>query len=360
MPPRMAGGGDLIFVISADYARRTGGWVYDHRLLKELADRGWRIRTATLPAGFPTPSPAARAQSAAAFAAIADGSLVLADQLCLGVLPEVAATEGDRLRLAMIVHHPLALEGYRAASGGAALAQSEREALRHTAAVIATSPSTARLLRADYAVAAERILVAVPGVDPHPLARGSGGGVLNLISVGAVIPRKNHGLLLGALAGLKHLPWRLTLVGNLARAPDHVAQLRGLIATCGLSARVRLAGEVSEARLGRLWLGADLFVSASRHEGYGMAIAEAFAHGVPVVATYAGAAGAWVGRRGAKIVRNDSLASLRAALGEVMGARANRAALRRDAVARRRTLPSWAATAAAVESRLSQLLESRS
>src|SRR5262245_5357478 len=359
-PARMAAGGDLTFVISADYARRTGGWVYDHRLLKELAARGWRVRTATLPAGFPAASPAARAQSAAAFAAIADGGLVLADQLCLGVLPEVAAAEGDRLRLVMIVHHPLALEGYRASSGGAAMAQSERAALSHTAAVIATSPATARLLRADYAVAADRILVAVPGVDPRPLARGSGGAVLNLISVGAVVPRKNHALLLGALAGLKHLPWRLTVVGNLARAREHVAQLRGMIATCGLSDRVRLAGEVSEARLRHLWLSADLFVSASRHEGYGMAIAEAFAHGVPVVATYAGAAGAWVGRRGAKIVRNNSVAALRAALGEVIGSGAKLRALRRDAVARRRTLPGWAATAAGVEGRLSALLESRS
>ena len=353
-------GGDLSFVISADYARRTGGWIYDHRLLQELAARGWRIREVTLPAGFPAPSPAARRQAAAAFAAIADGSVVLADQLCLGVLPEVAAAEADRLRLVMIVHHPLALEGYHAGGGRAAFAHCERQALRHAAAVIATSANTARVLRADYAVAADRLVVAVPGVDPRPLARGSGSSVLNLIAVGAVVPRKNHGLLLEALAGLKPLPWRLTVVGNLARAPDHVARLRAMIAACGLAGRVRLAGEVSEARLQRLWLAADLFTSASRHEGYGMAIAEAFAHGVPVVATYAGAAGAWVGRRGAKIVRDGSVAALRTALFEVIGARSQRGALRRGAVARRRSLPAWAATAAGVEGRLGQLLESRS
>jgi hypothetical protein len=54
------------------------------------------------------------------------------------------------------------------------------------------------------------------------------------------------------------------------------------------------------------------------------------------------------------------LVSLRAALGEVIGARALRGALRRDAIARRRSLPAWAATAAGVEGRLRQLLESRS
>ena len=50
---------DLTFVISADYARRTGGWIYADRLLKGLAARGWRINAAILPAGFPEPSPQA-------------------------------------------------------------------------------------------------------------------------------------------------------------------------------------------------------------------------------------------------------------------------------------------------------------
>ena len=37
-----------------------------------------------------------------------------------------------------------------------------------------------------------------------------------------------------------------------------------------------------------------------------MALAEAFAHGVPLVTTGAGAAGAWIGRRGARIVRTTA------------------------------------------------------
>jgi glycosyltransferase involved in cell wall biosynthesis len=351
---------DLSFAISADYARLTGGWIYDHKLLQGLSARGWQVRRLTLPAGFPEPSPVVRAQSAAAFSAIADHSVVLVDQLCLGVLPEVAAAEGRRLRLVMIVHHPLALEGYRPAPDRGSLARAERAALSHVAAVIATSPSTARALIREYAVPADRIVIALPGVDRQPLARGSGGRVVNLISLGAVVPRKNHGLLFRALAGLERLPWRLTVVGNLARARDHVGALRGMITASGLSARIRLAGELPADRLAQLWSEADLFVSSSRHEGYGMAIAEAFAHGVPVVTTYAGAAGAWVGRRGAKIVRDDSVAGLRAALREVIVGQAQRALLRRGAVARRRSLPSWEATAAAVDARLQQLVASRS
>jgi glycosyltransferase involved in cell wall biosynthesis len=346
---------ELTFAISADYERATGGWVYDQRLLAGLTRLGWHIHRLTLPAGFPNPSPAAREDAAAAFRRIADGALVLVDQLCLGVLPEVAKEQAQRLRLIMIVHHPLALEDERARRASLVFAQSEREALRHVAGVIATSPATARLLVADYGVPSERIIVAVPGVDRQPLACGSGGRVPTLLSVGSVVPRKDHDALIAALAGLRHLPWRLVIVGNTTRAPAHVARLRTRIAASALSSRVFLTGELSARALARRWQTADLYVAASRHEGYGMAIAEALSRGLPVITTSAGAVGAWIGHRGALVVPDGNTARLRAALARVLTMPSLRAQLRRGALARRRALPTWEATAEAVHRRLLQL-----
>jgi glycosyltransferase involved in cell wall biosynthesis len=343
---------ELTFVISADYERATGGWVYDQRLLECLARLGWRIHHVTLPAGFPNPSDEARAKSATAFARIADGALVVVDQLCLGVLPEVAQAEARRLRLIMIVHHPLALENVRAPRESEGLARSEREALSHCAAVITTSHATALTLATDYDVSPDRIIIAVPGIDRTPPARGGQGRTLNLLSVGAVVPRKDHGALIGALAQLRHLPWQLTIVGNMTRARQHVARLRARIAASGLVSRVRLAGQISPRALMRHWRTTDVYVAASRHEGYGMAIAEAFAHGVPVVTTRAGAVSQWIGRGGAIVVPDGNTAQLKAALTRVLYQPALRASLRRGALARRRTLPTWEATAAAVHQRL--------
>jgi glycosyltransferase involved in cell wall biosynthesis len=346
---------ELTFAISADYEHATGGWVYNERLLDGLARLGWRINRVALPAGFPSPSTQARAEAAAQLRGVADGSLVLVDQLCLGVLPEVAQAEAQRLRLVMIVHHPLALENVRAPGESQGYARSEREALRHCAGVIVTSHNTARSLVADYGVAAERIIVAIPGVERAPLSRGEGGRTLNLLSVGAVVPRKDHGALIAALAGLKHLPWRLEIVGNTGRAPSHVAKLRTRIAASGLSSRVVLAGELPARALARRWRTADLYVAASRHEGYGMAIAEALTHGLPVVTTRAGAVAQWIGHRGALVVPDGNTAQLRAALARVLAQPALRAELRRGALARRRALPTWEATAATAHHRLLQL-----
>ena len=50
-----------------------------------------------------------------------------------------------------------------------------------------------------------------------------------------------------------------------------------------------MRGAVGDDELARLHAEADVFVLASRHEGYGMAFAEAINHGLPVIGTRAGA-----------------------------------------------------------------------
>src|SRR5262249_52125928 len=141
----------------------------------------------------------------------------------------------------------------------------------------------------DYGVPAERITVAPPGVDPVAPSAGSRDGTPALLSVGALVPRKGYDVLIAALAEIADLPWRLTIAGPRDRSPQTAAAIEAAIAARKLDRRVTLAGAVVRDRLAALYGEADLFVLASRHEGYGMALADAIAHGVPVVATTAGA-----------------------------------------------------------------------
>jgi glycosyltransferase involved in cell wall biosynthesis len=57
----------------------------------------------------------------------------------------------------------------------------------------------------------------------------------------------------------------------------------------GLGDRISFVGEHDAAALDRLYASASAFVLASHYEGYGMALAEALAHGLPVVSTTGGA-----------------------------------------------------------------------
>jgi glycosyltransferase involved in cell wall biosynthesis len=57
----------------------------------------------------------------------------------------------------------------------------------------------------------------------------------------------------------------------------------------GVGDRVAVLGAVPPERIVELFLESDLFGLASRFEGYGMALTEAIAHGIPVMSTLAGA-----------------------------------------------------------------------
>jgi len=186
------------------------------------------------------------------------------------------------------VHHPLALETGLDEPQRQQLYASEREALRHVRQVIVTSPSTARALL-DYDVGPERCAVVSPGVDPAPLATGSGNGELALLCAASLTPRKGHAVLFQALARLKQHQWRLRCAGSPAFAPATAAHLQTLIHELGLTGRIELLGELDNEALAACYQQADLFVLPSFYEGYGMVLAEALARGLPIISTTAGA-----------------------------------------------------------------------
>ena len=345
----------ITFAMPADYARHTGGWVYDQRIIAEHEALGWTVDRLTLPAGFPRPDERASAKSARLIANIADDTILIADQLALGVLPEIAEREGSRLRLTMIVHHPLALEAGLSHVDTDRLLMSERSALRHVALAVVPSAATADTLMIDFAVPAERIALAPPGTDPHPLSPGSSDGTLRLLSIGSIVPRKDHGALIETLASLAHLPWRLSIAGSTELAPEQAGRIRDLISNHGLQDRVVLTGALDAAELEPLWQAADLYVAASRHEGYGMAIAEAISRGIPVVSTDAGAVGQWIDRRAALIVPVGDQAALGSALEHALNDAALRQQLRDGARAAQAQFPTWQASAKIVSDRLAAL-----
>lgn len=308
-----------------------------------------------MPGGFPQPDPAQRRETARLIAGIPDGTILLIDQLVLGVLPEVAQREGGRLKLAFIVHHPLALEDVSEADEAARLHTSERAALAHAAVVVVPSRTTARSLVTGYAVPLDRLVVAAPGTDRQPVSPGRPVGPLALLSIGSVVPRKQHELLVEALAGIESASWHLTIVGDVDRAPAQVEKIRSRIARHGLGDRVTLTGGLDQDVLEPLWRETGLYVSASRHEGYGMAIAEALSRGIPVVATEAGAVGEWVDRRSASIVPAGDDEALRSALTRAIGEASVYRRLREGALAVRELLPTWGRTSAIVSERLAAL-----
>jgi glycosyltransferase involved in cell wall biosynthesis len=344
----------LELVLPGDPNTRTGGYAYDRRIGAGLRELGWSVRVHALASSFPAPDRAALADAAAQFARLPDGALVLVDGLAFGALPDVAAHEAERLRLVALVHHPLALESGLDVATRARLRVSETAALAHARAVIATSERTARDL-AGWGVARERIAVVEPGTDRAPLARGSASATVRMLCVATLTPRKGHDVLLDALASLTAHAWRLDCVGSADRSAPTAARLRAQAAGLGLDERIDWRGELPDEALAAAFDAADLFVLPARHEGYGMAVAEALARGLPVVATRTGAASELVGDDAGLLVPPDDVVALTAALDRMLADRATRARLAAGAVRARERLPTWPAACVALDRALRAL-----
>ena len=286
-------------------------------MLRGLRELGWDTNLHRLDPGFPNPSAGALAHAAGRLTGIPSGRTVMLDGLAMGAMPEMVAAESRRLKLISLVHHPLAEETGLSAERAEALRSSERRALAAARHVVVTSRYTAGLV-AGLGIAPEHISVVEPGTDPAPLAQGSGGSTRNLLCVASITRRKGHTVLLDALADLKDRDWRLTCVGSLRQSPATVAELRERIAVLDLEGRVTLTGEVTDASLAGFYDNADIFVLATYFEGYGMALAEALAWGLPVVSTRTGAVTETVPKDAGLLVPPHDPRALAAVLADAM------------------------------------------
>jgi glycosyltransferase involved in cell wall biosynthesis len=331
----------LAFAVPGDIATPTGGYAYDRRMIAELAQLGWQVDLIDLGEGFPWPDQATRATALMRLLATPAGRRIVVDGLALGVLPDAASQVAGRNPLTALVHHPLALEMGVSAGQAAALRASERAALAVVQRVIVTSAATARLITSDYGVPTERITVATPGSDPAPPVRGKRDGMVRLLAVGAVVPRKGYDILIAALATLTELPWRLTIAGDRTRDLDAVGHLDADIARYGLGDRIASLGAVPPERLAELYTEADVFVLASHFEGYGMAYAEAVAHGLPVVGTSAGAIPETVPPDAGLLVPAGNVSAFASSLSQIIGDDDLRSRMAKASRAAATRLPTW-------------------
>jgi glycosyltransferase involved in cell wall biosynthesis len=336
----------VVFAVPGELDTATGGYAYDRRMMAELTDLGWTVRHLALPGRFPQPTAQDISAADAALGALEAGQSIVIDGLAYGALAKSAAAHATRLRITALVHHPLALEGGLSLEARRIVAGAEARALAAAHTVATTSSTTARTLVADYGLDEDQIFIAPPGTDPGPVARGRGAPPV-LVAVGALVPRKGHDLLIAALATLTDLDWRCRIVGDAARDPDWAAEMAARVRRAGLDERITFTGEVADARAEIA--AADLFVLASRHEGYGMAYAEAMAQGLPVVGCVVGHVPALVPEEAGVLVAPDDAPALALALRTLLVHPQRRQALAAGARRAAARLPTWPDSARMLE-----------
>jgi glycosyltransferase involved in cell wall biosynthesis len=179
-----------------------------------------------------------------------------------------------------------------------------------------------------------------PGVAPvdegmvTELERVLGAGP-TLLYVGQLLPHKRVDLLLQAFHVLStHLvPEARLVVAGIGRLAPYRRALEGLLHELGLH-RATLTGHITASQLAACWSVADVFVTASEHEGFCIPLAEAMANGVPIVARRCAAIPETVAGAGLLLDEDAGPELLAEGMAEVLGNPALRDELGRRAAAR--------------------------
>ena len=276
-------------VVPGPLDQRTGGYIYDACIVDGLRRMGWHVVVHELDGTFPEGDETAHASLTGVLAELPDDTCVVVDGLAMGGLPQPLHAHSLRLRIVGLVHHPLAEETGLDARQRHRLAASERDALSVCRGVLVTSSKTAARLTA-YGVPASRVCAVTPGTEPARRADGPGPGAPpQILCVGSVIPRKAQDVLVRALARLREKRWSCICAGSLTRDLRFARAVQTQAVDAGLTKKVRFVGECAPDTLDALYHSSSLFALPSYDEGYGMALSEALARGLPVVSTTGGA-----------------------------------------------------------------------
>lgn len=269
------GGRSRALVVPGDLPGPSGGHHYNERVAAELAAQGLAVTVERVSGSWPRPADADRT---ALIEALGRHTDVVVDGIIGSAAPdELARARAQGVRVAVLVHLPLPVEGGPTAQERRLLETSEGAALREADAVLATSRWACEDLQRRYAISGVRPVL--PGTDVAPPAVGS--TPPHLLFLGSISPRKNPLVLLEALATLRDRAWSASLIGPTGADGGYVEAVQERATSLG--PRVRVLGPCCGEDLEAVWRATDLLVLPSSAETYGMVVVEALAHGIPAL-----------------------------------------------------------------------------
>jgi glycosyltransferase involved in cell wall biosynthesis len=290
MPDRLLLPGYIDTENPGQLGKLTGGILYDFRVGERFRAAGWDVEYFNLEIlpryarmfKFPTPHIVSCSCSNDFDVLVTDlGS----SPLTLGM--QRRASRMDRLTV-LICHH---FRGHLEHTLVKRLLYTwtEKAIVREADLLVANSSHTVRKLE-ELGRSGRDVLLARPGLS----VRQAGRPRINenpgrLLLVGNVEARKGIEDAVRALAFSSVESAELFIAGERSYEPGYSARVAALVAELGLEDRVHLMGRLSNNDLAAEYNRADAFLLLSHWEGYGMAIAEAMASGLPVISTKAGA-----------------------------------------------------------------------
>lgn len=325
-----------------DAGRKTGGYIYNARVISGLRLRGVEVEEISACGASPEEQRATAPRLGSTFDPSAFDVIVVDALARIAVAAHLDLWRATRPVVAM-VHELPSVAGGESGPEAVARERDYEEPLLRADRLVAVSEHGRSVLESRGAPSG-RIHVVQPGFDRLPSDDRSHveerDGTVRALCVAQWIERKGILTLVEAWTLHERPGAELELVGETDADPGYERQVRAAIDAASRGSII-VSGAVDDAALGAAYASADLFVLPSRYEGYGIVYTEALARGLPVVACEVGPVPDLVGREAAVLVRPDDGDALSAALDLLLGDPALRAWM--SAAARRRAsrLPRW-------------------
>lgn len=170
--------------------------------------------------------------------------------------------------------------------------QLARFLLRRADGIRTVSQRLKNILVKDFNVSEDKIYlrpIANQLVPAELEAKANQSGKFIFLTVGRLVPVKDHGLQFAAIKEIiaDHPSVELWVAGSGPLQDEYEKNIGDL----GLAGQIKLLGHKNQAELSELYRQADCFLLTSRQEGYGVAILEAASFGLPIIMTDVGLAG---------------------------------------------------------------------
>lgn len=252
-------------------------------------------------------------QAAAVLANAAAEDCFWIDSLYLDELPSLAGLARPGARLGMIVHYLPSLISVGEGLGPSDLTPGEAAALRIAAMFLVPSPFMCEIVR-RLTRRVRPILHVEPGRSATASSSLPEPPPMRAVVVANLVPGKGiEGFLRSLAEQIRETDTlQLEVIGGATQDPPCAERCHALGGDPRLRGRVRFWGELSPDETLRKMAASNLLISSSHMESYGMALVEARAVGLPILAQRGGHVAAVVGR--------DSGGELLATVADLAGA----------------------------------------
>lgn len=161
----------------------------------------------------------------------------------------------------------------------------QQSILESVACFFATSNEEAQNIRDNHF--AQPIAIIPNGVHMPTLESSTRAviGPRKALYLSRIAPQKGPDILIEAWASVRPKGWQLVIAGP--GKESYVSEIRKRVKQLGVTDSVKFIGEVTEQNKSAVYNSAELFVLPTRHENFGIVIAEAMSHRLPVLTTLA-------------------------------------------------------------------------